>query len=120
MRWSKAQDITLFEAFKKLLKGRKMALSKFRTLKGKMTTNQRTLLFDLKEESHWRGNIYSLLGRLKKIMAQSTFTAREIRLLKRLVKTQWNETIDFKQILTNFPGRAMKDLKKECKAHRLI
>lgn len=72
------------------------------------------------EEKAWRSQYYDLKERLVKLITRKNFSAREIRVLKRLMKKQLqNDNIDWDYVCYHFPGKTpdviMEQYQKEYK-----
>ena len=71
---------------------------------------KREILLKVKELHNWKGTIYVLANRIKKIMKTSKFTARDIRLLKRLLREESWGMITIDQVHDNFPGKSLSQI----------
>jgi hypothetical protein len=67
------------------------------------------LLLKVKEEINWGGPKVELLKRIRKLGKSTTFTVREVKLLRKLINQQKREGYtDFKAVLYYFPGKSLK------------
>lgn len=86
-RWSKEDDIKLFELIRKLSRSKSLALKEI--LKKKLKDNddlyQDTWIPMLAKKSGWKSSNTSLVNRIKNLYSKD-FSAREIRLLKHKLK----------------------------------
>ena len=76
---------------------------------GCLKLNKKILLW-IKEQHHWKGNIYILIKRIKKIVNSQTFTAREVRLLKKLLKYHKKKRMSIEKVLVYFPGKSIDQI----------
>lgn len=110
VRWAKDQDGLLFSAFHSLCTKLKQDPSVFKTLKGRMTKGQISLLHALKKDTCWKGTIYCLLTRVKKVINKDSFTARDIRKLRKLLKLEKKGYTTIEAIHENFPGISIEKI----------
>lgn len=114
VRWSKAHDIILFQSFKSLCSESNITQELILKSERQLTSDVRGLLRILREQVDWRGNIYTLRNRIKRLKEKdSEFTARELRQLKRFHRmyTQGKVTID--QVTDQFPGKNTQNIIKK-------
>ena len=64
----------------------------------------------LKNLSNWRGTFVELHARIIKILKSSHFTAREIRVLKRLLKLEERGEITMESVLESLPGKSLDSI----------
>ena len=63
---------------------------------------------------NWKGHKPDLLKRIRRVGTKSTFSAREIKLLRKLINQQKREGyVDFNSILYFFPGKSVKMLEQK-------
>ena len=67
-------------------------------------------MLQVKEQHSWKGTIYVLMNRIRKIVKASSFTARDIRLLKRLLKEENQNSISMEEVHSHFPGKTMEQI----------
>ena len=68
-------------------------------------------LKEIMQKQCWRSKISDLKFRLRKLSTKPGFSAREIRILKRVVKHQLrNNKIDWDNISFYFPGKSIEEI----------
>lgn len=80
-------------------------------IQGKIPKNLRKLMNRIKSESNWRGTLVELKARINKIIRTQTFTERDIRKLKRLLrKKNAGGEVSLEFIQSQFPGKTQDQI----------
>lgn len=74
--------------------------------------NKRIILEKLKKQFEWNGKIYALRDRIKRCLTTTKFTAREKRILHRMLRDHQNGKLSLKQISSHFPGKSPEGIEK--------
>lgn len=70
------------------------------------------VLSEIKREIDWRGTRNKLLKRIRKLGRSPDFSARDIRLLKKLANQQRKKGyLDFEEMLYYFPGKSIEQVR---------
>lgn len=109
-RWSKADDVELFKAFKVLIEKHGLKEEDFVAMNGRFSGSSKKVLEILLEQCKWKGNIYNLRDRIKKILNEPDFTAREIRRLRKLLREEIAGEITLDKVLEKFPGKSIEKI----------
>lgn len=109
-RWSKAHDRALFLTLQDLTKEFGLTLQDFAKIEKRVPPLKKQILEKLTELHDWRGDIYSLRNRIQKRLLEVSFTAREQRVLKRLLKKEDQGQIPFEKIVDHFPGKTFQQV----------
>ena len=109
-RWSKREDINLFNIFNSVALDFGLDQSTINLNKGKVHKSMRKFFNKVKELSEWRGTLVELKARIKKIKSSIKFTHRDLRVLKRLLKKEQEGIITMEQVLDQFPGKTLKQI----------
>ncbi|CAI2368844.1 unnamed protein product [Moneuplotes crassus] len=104
-RWNKENDRELFPVFLSLVKQAGLKPMDFCVKETRIPYEKRIILEKLKVQFNWNGKIYALRDRIKRCLTTSTFTAREKRVLHRLLRDHSNGKISLEKISENFPGK---------------
>ena len=63
----------------------------------------------------WRNPFSDMIKRIKKILKSKKLSAREVIVLKRIVKNKYSsEPIDYNYLMEEFPGKSQETLEREC------
>ena len=109
-RWSKTNDVILYQTFKLLLQSWNIQSSDIILCNILDPTLIKIFLEELKETSNWRGSISHLIRRLIKIENNNNFSFREIRVFKRLLKLFKENKISIEYIHSHFPGKSLQTI----------
>lgn len=109
-RWSKAHDRALFLTLQDLTKEYGLTLQEFAKIEKRLPPLKKQILEKLTELHNWRGDIYWLRNRIQKRLLEVSFTAREQRVLKRLLKDEVQGSIPLEQIVAHFPGKTLQQV----------
>jgi len=105
-RWSKENDRELFPVFLRLVKDADLQPEDFCQKEARISPNKREILEKLKDQFNWNGKIYALRDRIKRWLTSCTFTAREKRILHRMLRDHQIGTMSLEEISTHFPGKS--------------
>lgn len=111
-RWPKEKDIPLFAKFKELCEEYQITTLEFLNISDETSYLYTRILGRLLSCSDWKGTCDTLLNRIKRISNKKGFSAREGRLLKKLMKSVRRGKTTMDEILKIFPGRSMKDIQE--------
>ena len=103
-RWTKEDDILMFQVASALVEQDGISIDQIANISGKIPKTFRKLMNKIKQESNWRGTLVELKTRIRKIIHTQSFTERDIRKLKRLLKQQLNGNVTLEFIQEQFPG----------------
>ena len=121
-RWGRKEDKNVFSLFHKLLEEADKSIEEFFSFKpSNMFDNknckirgkqQDIIVAKLWKEWNWKKEPYFLLKRLLKLYSNQTFSVREIKALKKIVRSQnQGVELDMGGILYNYPGKTLGTLK---------
>lgn len=111
-RWDKEQDKQLFETLKTLCIQAGVDVEEFGKIEKRMSEFKKHTLNELKEAHNWKGNIYTLRDRIRKRITEDDFTAREKRVLKRLLKQERDGLVSLDYVISQFAGKTMDQVLK--------
>ncbi|CAI2384366.1 unnamed protein product [Moneuplotes crassus] len=115
VRFSKKHDREMFRILRKLCDIHCVSLSCFSFPKDPLSKDVKSVLDELMKEVEWRTNRKEdLLRRIIKYTTNSTFSVRDGKLLRRLVRSQIKKgEVDYSSLLYYFPGKTAEQLEKE-------
>ena len=125
-RWGRKEDKEVFSHFHNLLEEANKSIEEFFSFKpSNMFDNknckirgkqQNKIIIKLWKDWNWKKEPYFLLKRLLKLYSNQTFSVREIKALKRIVKSQnQGVELDMRSILYNYPGKTLGTLEATIK-----
>lgn len=109
-RWTKEDDILMFQVASALVEQDGISIDQIANISGKIPKTFRKLMNKIKQESNWRGNLVELKTRIRKIIHTQSFTERDIRKLKRLLKQQLSGNVTLEFIQEQFPGKTLSQI----------
>ena len=109
-RWTKEDDILMFQVASALVEQDGISIDQIANISGKIPKTFRKLMNKIKQESNWRGTLVELKTRIRKIIHTQSFTERDIRKLKRLLKQQLNGNVTLEFIQEQFPGKTLSQI----------
>mmetsp|Transcript_4646 Transcript_4646/g.3911 ORF Transcript_4646/g.3911 Transcript_4646/m.3911 type:complete len:90 (-) Transcript_4646:28-297(-) len=77
-----------------------------------MPQDKKKILEKLKDDFNWAGTIYALRDRIKKRLTTTKFTARERRVLNRMLREYHDGKMTIDQVAENFPGKTVEQVEK--------
>ncbi|CAI2382893.1 unnamed protein product [Moneuplotes crassus] len=115
VRFSKKHDREMFRILRELCEAQCVSLSCFSLPKDHLSEDAGSILDELMKEVKWRTNRKEdLLRRITKYTTNSTFSVRDGKLLRRLVRSQIKKgEVDYSSLLYYFPGKTAEQLEKE-------
>lgn len=109
-RWTKEDDILMFQVASALVEQDGISIDQIANISGKIPKTFRKLMNKIKQESNWRGTLVELKTRIRKIIHTQSFTERDIRKLKRLLKQQLSGNVTLEFIQEQFPGKTLSQI----------
>ncbi|CAI2382756.1 unnamed protein product [Moneuplotes crassus] len=115
VRFSKKHDREMFRILRELCDVHCVSLSCFSLPEDSLPKDARSVLDKLMKEVKWRTNRKEdLLKRITKYTTNSTFSVRDGKLLRRLVRSQIKKgEVDYSSLLYYFPGKTAEQLEQE-------
>ncbi|CAI2383465.1 unnamed protein product [Moneuplotes crassus] len=112
VRFSKKHDREMFSILRELCDTHCVPLSNFCSVREPLVESAQLVMDKLSEEIKWRkSRKKDLLKRICKYVNDPTFSLRDARLLRELVKSQKQKgAIDFTSLLYYFPGKTAQQL----------
>lgn len=104
-RWTKEQDRQMFKTLSLLCSQAGIDVNSLLIRDTRISSEKKAVLNQVKDAHSWKGTIYVLKNRIAKLLKQDKFSARDVRLLKRLIREELAGKISFQQISEYFPGK---------------
>jgi UDP-2,3-diacylglucosamine pyrophosphatase LpxH len=80
----------------------------------KIWAAHKDILCKIRLETNWKGTKNELLRRIRKVALKSSFSAREVKLLRKLVNEQKkNGYTNFEEIQYYFPGKTVEMMEEK-------
>ena len=74
-----------------------------------------TELEEISSRIGWKGTLKRLIRRIKAVFSRTTFSVRERKRLKKIIKKDYiGRSIDYEEVLQEFPGKNLEILREEC------
>lgn len=112
-RWDKKDNIRLFKIIKSKLLHFDLTMKDLKKTVRKISPEYKQLLEVLKIEAGWKGSIYELRIRIRKVLNNPKLTVRDIRRLKPLLNQYYEGEVTREELLDNFPGKTFSQLIKQ-------
>lgn len=104
----------MFEKLRQLCKRENCDMSKFWENNEKPEGTYKQIFMELKQSIEWKCTHKDLLKRIRKIGRCTKFTARETKLLRKLINQQMRESeVNFDQVMFYFPGKTAEMLENQ-------
>ena len=113
LRWNKYDDIRLFKIIKSELTYSTLTLEHLKKKTRSIALEYKKLLETLIIKAEWKGTIYELRIRIRKVLNNPKLTCRDIRRLKPLLRKHYEGKVSREELLDNFPGRTFAQLVKQ-------
>lgn len=109
-RWSKNNDQKMFLTLRKLCREHGIQQEEFGVFSSRLSKPKKSILLQIKHLHNWRCDIYTLRDRILKRMQETSFTAREQRKLKRLLKLEKKGIVNLDFIVDQFAGKTLNQV----------
>lgn len=112
-RWSREEDILLFKQIRTLEAQGVLTLDEILSMDAYKQASKSTGVRILAELFGWKGLMRHLVLRVKSL-CNKDFSIREIKRLKKIVKSYKYQNLDYTQISYEFPGQTEQKIKQLC------
>lgn len=114
-RWGKEKDRELFAILEPYCKENHIEMEEFlNDTANELELSHSEILDSISAKLDWRGTNKYLVVRIKKILNATKFSARDYKLLKKLViKQQKDNDLSFSKLMYYFPGKSIDYVREE-------
>lgn len=111
-RWGRANDKPLFKAIRTLEKEGTLNLDELLKIDARYMPCFSRGILKLIELTEWKGHPRNLVKRIQTLSQPKDLSAREMKLLRKLLKGIDEDAIDYEELLYNFPGKRIEQIKE--------
>lgn len=104
----------MFKLLNTFCKEEKISPCEFWKKDEKINSVHKSILCRIVSETNWKGTKNELLSRMRKVALNSTFSVRDVKLLRKLVNEQKrNGYTNFEEVLYYFPGKSLEMIEEK-------
>ena len=111
-RWNLNDDIMMFQMFKNMASQNGLSTQSFLGPIKPVLKAHKHFLKSLMDQTNWKGKLNNLLKRIQKLLKSDSFSSRDIRRLKKLIRMNIKGQASYDEILKQFPGKTMQQIQK--------
>lgn len=124
-RWKKLDDCKIFQIITQCCEKEGVEVIEYLRSPNRTFAKLDKIVSDIINSCAWKSKTSNLKMRLYKLITRTWFSARELRILKKVMKQELkNGTVDWNKIMYFFPGKTkeniMRAYNKEAKVQGLI